>query len=291
MPAPISSTALLPQFSGFLFPRRGTPVVANSALVQQINAAKNKIKGVDPSQYKQIRLVLPTGGTLNIVHFPAQGDNPTIVFSNGVGADINCGYGFCASAQEKGYGVLLYDYPGVGLSTPRFFELLKQSPQQLESSIKQSLGWASDYLEKQGVPTSKQILAGWSFGTGVTINLAQQKSFKAVVLLSPFSSLPNVLTFLATRLMETRNDFSPYFHRYFNDILNNVGNAPMIKSPALVVLGEKDVIIPPEHSRHVFEALGSPFKKLLVLPEATHYNFNKSKTYHETLIDFLEGLK
>jgi fermentation-respiration switch protein FrsA (DUF1100 family) len=104
---------------------------------------------------------------------------------------------------------------------------------------------------------------GESLGAAVAIGLAEQRPPAALVLRSPFVSLPDIgsvhYPFLPTSLL--------LWDRYPN--LERISG---IEVPVLVVAGTADSIVPIAQSRQLYEAASEP-KEFVMIEGADHNDF------------------
>lgn len=104
-----------------------------------------------------------------------------------------------------------------------------------------------------GVDPNRIAYVGFSLGTGVAVSLAAQRPPQALVLLAPYTSLPDVAW--------TRLPGIPYrlLMRTQFDSLARIGS---IDAPLAVVIGTNDDTVPNEQSRQVFRS--APHHELLL---------------------------
>jgi len=64
-----------------------------------------------------------------------------------------------------------------------------------------------------------------------------------------------------------------------------------ITLPALIIHGERDNLVPLQEGRDLFEYLGSPRKKLVIIPQADHNSvmLHGMETYFQSLREFLHS--
>jgi fermentation-respiration switch protein FrsA (DUF1100 family) len=114
------------------------------------------------------------------------------------------------------------------------------------------------------------VFFGESLGAAVALRLATESQPLALVLRSPFTSMSDIgrhhYPFLPVRLL-------------LRDRYPSLERARSVSCPTLVIAGDRDSIIPIEHSRRLYEALNSE-KRLVVIAGADHND--------EALFDGLE---
>jgi len=120
---------------------------------------------------------------------------------------------------------------------------------------------ARAYLaSRPDVDRSRIIYFGESIGSAVAIRLAVEQPPAALILRSPFTSLVEVgrhhYGFLPVAL-------------FLRDRFASVELAPHIKTPVLVIAGDRDSIVPIDHTRRLYDVLVAP-KRFVVLSGADH---------------------
>lgn len=109
-----------------------------------------------------------------------------IVFSHGNASDIYSMYGYCKLLSiTHNATVICYDYPGYGITKGR----------PTEDTCYDALTKVISYMTKEmKIPSTNIILMGQSLGTGVVIDyIANHPWHSAVILISPYKSIPRVL--------------------------------------------------------------------------------------------------
>ena len=108
---------------------------------------------------------------------------------------------------------------------------------------------AIDWLKNMGLDDKDIILYGESLGTGIAIEIAQNKNFAGLILETPFTSMidaaKNVYPYIPVGLLLK--------DRYEND--KKIKN---INIPLLVMHGEEDQIIPFEMGKKIYEIANKP---------------------------------
>ena len=154
---------------------------------------------------------------------------------------------------NRGYHVLLFDYRGYA-GNPG-----SPTEQGLRTDARAAARALADRPE---VDPRRMAYFGESLGASVCGGLATELPPAALILRSPFPST-----------VEIGRHHYPYllvveplvWDRY--PLAQQVAEG--IPTPLLVVVGERDEIVPPELSRRVFDAAGEP-KRWVVLPAAHH---------------------
>ena len=108
---------------------------------------------------------------------------------------------------------------------------------------------AIDWLIKKGIDEKNLVLYGESLGTGIAIDLAQNKSYAGIILETPFTSM-----------VDAAKTFYPYIpvNLLLKDRFENYKKVKNINSPILVMHGEVDQIVPFSMGKKIFELANKP---------------------------------
>jgi pimeloyl-ACP methyl ester carboxylesterase len=167
--------------------------------------------------------------------------------------------------------ILIFDYRGYGRSEGK----------PSEKGVLADARAAREWLAKRENITEKDIvLMGESLGGAVAVDLAARDGAKGLVLISTFSSLPEVAAyhypFLPVRLMmRTR--------------LDAVGQIANYKGPLFQMHGKIDQIVPFKFGKKLFDAANEP-KQLLEFANHDHNDLPPAEFY-EALQKFLQKLQ
>lgn len=194
---------------------------------------------------------------------------PTVVLFHGNAGHIGMRGFKVRWYLDAGYGVLLAGYRGYA-GNPG-------SPS--EDGLYADARAALDFLAIQGVEGAKLVLYGESLGTGVAVQMATERSVGAVVLESPYTSLPAVGA--------RHFPFAPV-HSLMWDRFDSLSKIAGIKAPLLVVHGERDGTVPIDIARTLFKAAVEP-KRAVYLAEANHNDLYRYGAA-EAVLDFLGKL-
>ncbi len=198
------------------------------------------------------KVTAPSGRIVHALHVPAPEGAPTLVHFHGNGEELADLVPLAWSFHRAGIGFFAVEYPGYGLSKDQ-----TPSEAQLYADSEAALWHLHNGL---GVPTEDVVLQGQSLGSGVATEMAKRGHGARLVLISPFTSVPDVaartLPFLPVRML-------------IKDQFANLEKAPKIVLPVLVVHGTQDEIIPVDMG----EALSKAFPNAsLFLAEGAHHN-------------------
>lgn len=218
-------------------------------------------------------ITLTTSDGLSLRSWWHPGDNfhsrPVVMILHGNAGHAGYRFPKFAALMEAGFNVLFLEYRGYGGNPGN----------PTESGLKQDTAAAIRYLGDQGFPTTQVVLYGESLGCGLAIDQASNKRFAAVVLEAPYTSIADVAQdhywFLPARWL-TRDRF------------DSLSKIKQINAPLLILHGNKDQVIDPEHGRRMFAAASEP-KTAVFVPGAGHNDLYELDV-GATVIDFLEHL-
>jgi pimeloyl-ACP methyl ester carboxylesterase len=171
---------------------------------------------------------------------------------------------------DRGLGAFLLDPRGYGLS--------EGSPDEA--------GWHADadsalaWLAGRGIAAARVVVVGVSIGSGIAVPLAARHPVRGLILQSPFTSLADAASghypFLPCGLL-------------LRDTYDNLGAAPRVTCPVLILHGSSDRTIPVDHARRLAAAF--PGKATLTLaPGFDHDDLARWPDYRAALHRFLDAL-
>ncbi len=168
----------------------------------------------------------------------------------------------------KDWSLLALNYRGYGLS--------EGSPGQA-AFFRDALSLYDHYAPGGN---GKVVAMGRSLGTGVAVYLARQRPLAGVILISPYDSIRALA-----------RDIYPYVPVgwLLRHPFDSLAQAPAIQLPALMLVGARDGIVPPDHSRHLFRAWGGE-KHWMEFPDAGHGNIIHAAEFWRAIRQFLARL-
>ncbi|MBI5397188.1 MAG: alpha/beta hydrolase [Verrucomicrobia bacterium] len=222
--------------------------------------------------FENVVFTASDGVKLHGWYLPADGARLTLLLSHGNGGNISHRIGKLLLLHQLGVNVFIYDYRGYGRSEGRPGE---------EGTYRDALA-AYDWLRANKNVRGDQIVAyGESLGSAITVELAVHRPVAAVVLESPFASVPDmaraVYPWLPLHLL----------CRIRYDSLSKIGK---LKAPLLVFHSPTDEIVPFAQGEKLFAAAPEP-KRFVRLRGYHNDGFEVSEqVYHQALAEFLHGL-
>ena len=129
------------------------------------------------------------------------------------------------------------EYPGYGC-----YDGIPSSQQILQDSL-----LFFDYVNKlKKIPMENIIIFGRSIGTGPATYVAAKRNPAALILLSPFSSIKELI-------LSYFGIIKSLVSRWVDERFNNTEQIVNVKCPIFLIHGEKDDVIPISHSRSLIE--------------------------------------
>jgi pimeloyl-ACP methyl ester carboxylesterase len=189
-----------------------------------------------PSDARQIWLSIPNA-EVEAWYLPPFGVKrepaPLLIFFHGNGELIDYWPREFTEPRGLGFGVLLVEFPGYGRSggTP--------SQATVRATALAAYDWA---VSQPFVDRARVVAYGRSLGGGAATILASERPVSALVLESTFTSVRS------------------FAHRFWapelvvRDPFDSLSLLPQYAGPVLVLHGDRDQIIPPDHARRLARA-------------------------------------
>lgn len=205
--------------------------------------------GTAPAGFDRIVYQTSDGLELAAGYRPARTGQPTILYFHGNGADWQSSVVATDRLVPEGYGVLAAEYRGYRSNPGR------PSEEGLIRDGRAAMTW----LAGQGVTPTDTVIVGNSIGTGVATRIASETHPRALILMSPFTSLSGLVSeklwWLPTGWL-------------LRDRYDNAALLPGVRSPVLILHGDRDDLIPPNHARRL--AATKPGSELVMVRGAGH---------------------
>ena len=197
---------------------------------------------------------------------PPKPGKPTLLISGGNMMDLEDALTFWIPlAKRSDIGFLGYEYPGYGLTAGK----------PSESSLCHSIEAASAFLETKDIPVTDQILYGISLGSAVSVHLAAKKPVKALILQSAMSSMSDVVKANTPQCLP--------LHKHVQSPWNSLERISKVRSPLLIVHGEKDPLVPETGARRLLEHASSSMKEIQIISRAKEGIIIRNVNFREPL--------
>lgn len=221
-----------------------------------------------PSGYSAVALKTADGLSLKAFYRPPAAGQPTLVFFHGNGDSLNGSLVAVERYAAAGYGVLLPEYRGYG-GNPG-----SPSEEGLYADGRAARAW----LAQQGVAPARQVLIGFSLGTGVVTRLAEEQPPAALILIAPYTSISDVVTHRFAGLVPGA---------LARDRLDSLSRIDRIAAPLLILHDRDDLSIPVSHGQRLAERSG---RAKLVLFSGHGHQLGFAGEAQEAGLSWLAGL-
>ena len=151
----------------------------------------------------------------------------------------------------------------------------KPNEMGLYEDAKSAIKW----LKAKGIKEKNIILYGESVGTGVAVEVAQNKNYAGVILESPFTSMVNM-----------GKKYYPFFPVSFllKDKFESYKKITNISVPVLVMHGKVDKIVPFHMGKKIYELANEP--KYSYFSEYDDHMMEYNEKLLKVLKDFINSL-
>lgn len=232
-------------------------------------------QGNDPelrAQWRWRRVEIPSGRHVLEAWWAEAGapeSDLTIVYFGGNAEDVLFTARSATAIAAK--RMLVTNYRGYGTSTG--------SPS--ERALMEDALAIYDYVRGPGGTDPRHIvLMGRSLGSAVATSLAANREVRGVVLITPFDSMAAIAARYYPRMLVDRL----LRHRFAS-----VEVAPRAQAPALMLIAERDQIVPASHSLALAGAWAGP-KQLKTFEGVGHNDIQLHPDYYATINRFLSTL-
>lgn len=174
-------------------------------------------------------------------------------------------------ADFLGCNIVLYDYPGYGISTGKATELTFFETQEC----------IIEYVKNTfNVPHSNMILWGYSIGTSCSIHSAMTREVAGLMLFAPFASIMKILKRHGDVVEET----------CCMDSFKSIDMISRVKSPILIAHGEMDSFITPKHGQALLKRASKTNKNVYGVwcKNVTHDNLMNSSQLWNRVKTFVD---
>mmetsp|Transcript_22799 Transcript_22799/g.23745 ORF Transcript_22799/g.23745 Transcript_22799/m.23745 type:complete len:301 (+) Transcript_22799:2-904(+) len=176
--------------------------------------------------------------------------NKYMIYFHGNAEDIfNSNYTVDLTRTVLPYNTISVEYPGYSI----------YSEEKSSETIENDAIIVFDYLVKMGINEKDIIICGRSIGSGPSIYLSSNRKPGGLILISPFKSIQEVVKSIVGIL------------KYLVlDRFSNIELVDKITCPTLFIHGQKDDIVPFDHSIELSKKCKCPIE--IILPEEMDHN-------------------
>jgi pimeloyl-ACP methyl ester carboxylesterase len=208
------------------------------------------------------------GATLSALHLRLPAPSGVVFFLHGNAGNLATWFTGAAFYRRVNYDLVMIDYRGYGKSTGRI-----ESEDQLRADVRAA--WDAIAPEYAG---KRRVIYGRSLGTGLAAMLSADVAPDLTVLVSPYCRMTDLARLHYPWIPSTLLRYP----------LATCDAIARVNSPVLLVHGERDTVIPVEHSEHLLAR--APRAELLRIPEAGHADVQRFDVYLRVLAERLARL-
>jgi uncharacterized protein len=208
------------------------------------------------------------GATLSVLQLRLAKPKGVVFFLHGNAGNLDTWFVNTALYRELNYDLVMLDYRGFGKSTGQI-----DSEAQLHADV--DAVWASVADRYQGVV---RVALGRSLGTALAARWAVKHQSELTVLVSPYCSMTDM----------AREHFPFVPSRLLRYPLATCDYMAQLRTPALLIHGEKDALISLQHSERI--AARAPQARLIRIGQAGHNDVHQFDKYTQALRDSLGAL-
>jgi uncharacterized protein len=203
-----------------------------------------------PEDFEHYTLIAEDGQIVHAIGLPAAAGARTVVYFHNNRETASARAAVARALHAEGLGVLLVEYRGYGDS---------RAGKPTERGLYDDAECALRMLARKGTGADRIVLWGTSLGTGVAAEMARRGRGARLVLETPYTSLPDLVT-----------DVLPLVPAglLVPDHFDTLAKADGIRVPTLVIHGDADEIVPFSMGARVAEAIRGAM--LLRIPGGHH---------------------
>ncbi|MBA3850111.1 MAG: alpha/beta hydrolase [Opitutus sp.] len=220
-----------------------------------------------PLAAETIKVPTADGVTLHVRHWKNPEAKFTLLYFSGNYEELGALESYLPEYVKAGFSVLTYEYRGYGHTggTPG------------EANCYADAKLLLDWLNREGTPTERVIVFGFSLGAGSAVELARTHPVAGLIIESAFTSAYRVMTRWPLLL---------------GDLFQNERKLRDVRCPVLVLHGTADPVIPSWHGQALFAAARQP-KRLFLVNGGGHGGLEAvaKDGYWRALRDFAATLK
>ena len=202
-------------------------------------------------KYDEIWFDAADGISIHGWSIPGQADMPLVLFFHGNAANISHFVGRLKYLHKLGFSTFIFDYRGFGKSHGQAMR---------EEDLYIDARGAINYLRSRGWQPSQMVFYGHSMGAAVSLQMGLETSPAAVVLESPFTSIPDIAWPITYALIGSWAIDAEF------DNLAKIGNLAV---PLVILQGCEDNIVPHKMAQRLYRHAREP-KAIYLIPDGGH---------------------
>ena len=244
----------------------------NKGVAQVPPAPRAEFEALGVSRAERIEVGPPSAELDCWIIDPTQSPRGTVVVLHGVRDRKRTQVGLGRKLAEQGYRAVLIDLRGHGESTGDFITYGVVESRDLAQAL--------DALDARGLIHEPIGVIGASFGGACAIKLAAiDERVKAVIAIATYTSLRDVVPNYLGRMgmgwlvsdatLEDSFAIAGELASFNATEANPIEAIGKVHAPVLLIHGDEDSHIPPDHSQRLHEA-APEHSKLVIIPAANH---------------------
>ncbi len=219
--------------------------------------------GADQYQHDIETMAINNQGERLLVHVLNSKEKPAIIYFGGNAEPVIFNaVNFRDSFPN--HSVYLVNYRGYGGS----------SGQPTEEGLYSD---ALAVFDQISVKHEQVSIIGRSLGSGVATYVASQRDIESLALVTPYDSIKSV----------AQRRFPMYpMSLLLKDSFDSIGRVTSLNVKTLIIIAEKDQVIPVEHSYRLVDAMSEEMLTTVVVDDANHNNISGSPAFTRSMQDF-----
>ena len=213
--------------------------------------------------FEEMRIDVP-GAQLDALHFTQSDPRGLVFFLHGNAGDLSTWTTGLDFYRRVNYDLFIFDYRGYGKSTGRI-----ESEAQLHADVRAAWDRIAPRYRERNLPI---VIYGRSLGTGLAAYLARDVDPALLMLVTPYASLAGA----ALRAFPFAPEWAMKYPLRTDRIIGEV------KSPVLLVHGNRDALLPLADSEQLHGLVRSS-AELLVVEGAGHNDIHEFPAYLDGL--------
>lgn len=206
-----------------------------------------------PGEGRLLTLRARDGVTVHATWLSGPKDAPVIVYFHGNGVVMGDVQWMARELLQRGLGVVLAEYRGYGLSAGG------EGAAPSETGLYDDAEAVLAALAAEGIGPQRIALLGESLGTGVAVEMAVRGRGSRLVLLTPYTSIPEVASHFA---------FGLPLRWLMRERFDSLSKAARVTVATLVVHGTRDGVVPYSMGERLAAAL--PQARLITVEGGGH---------------------
>lgn len=194
---------------------------------------------------------------------PAREGKPTLLFMHGNADGLLASLVMTRPYISAGYGVMLVGYRGYNC----------QLGNPTEAGLYADARAFIQKLQAAGIGAHQLVLMGYSLGTGVATQMAQEYPALGLILVAPFLSLEAM----------TKVRFPIFPSKIVWDKFDNAAKIPGLKMPLLVTHGDADTTVPFAQGKQLAALAGEDLAQFIPVGGANHVQLFTPEFYQASM--------